>query len=349
MAKSLEDLSKKNSEESMDDESEAPTGRIQRLMAWLRINPNLIMLKVTLFVMYGATASLLPYLTIHMQSIGLTVPEISFVYLALPFTTFLSPPITGFLVDRFGEYKPVVITALILNAAFHHSLLLIPHQETPGVMPSAYVMRHPDTRSVEDENDTVTDFVTRFGEKLLIDQGVNITALDKEDLRCGGLVMFHNMTKLSLQRLELISKDCMVQKCDFRKGGPDICPPDYKESDDKTFYIYFFMRFMGTIMLSAGVTIMDPIALTMIQKYGGDFGRERLFSSIGMAIFSPITGMLIDMRSKQVGITVTVGTLSSIPFLYGADAITARIGHVNVIIVAFFSHAARLVGYSFIE
>lgn len=95
MAKSLEDLSKKNSEESMDDESEAPTGRIQRLMAWLRINPNLIMLKVTLFVMYGATASLLPYLTIHMQSIGLTVPEISFVYLALPFTTFLSPPITG--------------------------------------------------------------------------------------------------------------------------------------------------------------------------------------------------------------------------------------------------------------
>ncbi|XP_030030821.2 uncharacterized protein LOC115447752 [Manduca sexta] len=540
MAKSSE--AKKNSEEdsTMDGDSEEEMGCAGRCMAWLRINPNLVMLKVTLFVMYGATASLLPYLTIHMQSIGLTVPEISFVYLALPFTTFLSPPITGFLVDRFGEYKPVVITALILNAAFHHSLLLIPHQETPGVMPSAYVMRHPITNSVEiwwspcpsrecpdedetvdfvldrcvdhcqlyrptespaidptedddkddlnfhishkiqppnlsnssylnltesdedyndaafflievhddlgepkeqlgiemerDEDDQVTDFRSRFGEKLLIAQGVNITALDKEDLRCGGLVMLHNMTKLSQQRLEILSADCMVQKCDFRRGGPDICPPDYKESDDKTFYIYFFLRFMGTIMLSAGVTIMDPIALTMIQKYGGDFGRERLFSSIGMAIFSPITGMLIDMRSKQVGytdysaafytydvlllisaitvavmplgaklpadnllrdlvniikmphiiififflfalgnfwgfiesylfiylkelgapnfllgITVTVGTLSSIPFLYGADAITARIGHVNVIIVAFFSHAARLVGYSFIE
>ncbi|XP_049873244.1 uncharacterized protein LOC126371880 [Pectinophora gossypiella] len=543
MAKSLDDVSKKNSEDdtTMDGESEEPQGCAHRLMAWLRINPNLIMLKVTLFVMYGATASLLPYLTIHMQSIGLTVPEISFVYLALPFTTFLSPPITGFLVDRFGEYKPVVITALILNAAFHHSLLLIPHQETPGVMPSAYVMRHPITSAVEiwwspcpsrecpdedehvdfvldrcvdhcssnsskldqpfnetnnpdddiddidihisqkvkpailkqkeinstedeeeyndsayfilivhddlgepkeqlgiemerDDNETVTDFRSRFGEKLLTSQGVNVSALDKEDLRCGGLVKLHNMTKLSKQRLVTLSADCMVQKCEFRRGGPDICPPDYKESDDKTFYIYFFLRFMGTIMLSAGVTIMDPIALTMIQKYGGDFGRERLFSSIGMAIFSPITGMLIDMRSKQVGytdysaafytydvlllisaitvavmplgaklpadnllhdlvniikmphiiififflfalgnfwgfiesylflylkelgapnfllgITVTVGTLSSIPFLYGADAITAKIGHVNVIIVAFFSHAARLVGYSFIE
>jgi MFS_1 like family len=40
-------------------------------------------------------ASLLPYLTIHMQSIGLTVEEISIIYLALPFTTFLSPPLTG--------------------------------------------------------------------------------------------------------------------------------------------------------------------------------------------------------------------------------------------------------------
>ena len=44
---------------------------------------------------FAATSSLLPYLTIHMQSIGLTIEEIAIIYLALPFTTFLSPPITG--------------------------------------------------------------------------------------------------------------------------------------------------------------------------------------------------------------------------------------------------------------
>jgi len=207
-------------------------------------------------------------------------------------------------------------------------------------------------------------------------------------------------------------------------------------------------------MLSAGVTIMDPIALTMIEKFGGDFGRERLFSSIGMAIFSPITGIMIDYSSRGLGytdysaafytydvllvistmsvlmmplgeklpadnvfrdlwnllkmphviafiiflfvlgnfwgfiesflflylkelgapnyllgkfqlslsllhivlmyvfssgITITVGTVSSIPFLYGAEKITRIFGHVNLIIIAFFSHAGRLVGYSFIE
>lgn len=113
------------------------------------INPNLIMLKITLFVMYGATSSLLPYLTIHMQSIGITVEEIAIIYLALPFTTFLAPPITGFLVDKFGKYKPVVVMSLLLNALFHHSLMLIPQQEIPGTVPSAYVMRHPHSGNVE--------------------------------------------------------------------------------------------------------------------------------------------------------------------------------------------------------
>uniref|UniRef100_A0A182TS11 Major facilitator superfamily associated domain-containing protein n=1 Tax=Anopheles melas TaxID=34690 RepID=A0A182TS11_9DIPT len=507
-----------------------------------------------------------------MQSTGLTVEEIAIIYLALPFTTFLSPPITGFLVDKFGRYKPVVIMSLLLNALFHHSLMLIPQQEIPGKLPEAYVMRHPGTGNVEvwwspcpsrecpeeeeidivvdqcldhcllqeqnpkielappptdlplvvtpigdepndpkddldlyvrnkgkgnknktadvlstsssssttelymdkseeseegwvvagsgdsafivldmhpdlgepieqlgmeiehDDNATVTDFKTRFGVALLWQQGVNVTALEEEDLRCGGLVMTSNMTLNSNIKLSEWAADCMVQRCRFRRNGPEICPPDYKESDDKIFWIYFLLRFLATTMLSAGVTIMDPIALTMIEKYGGDFGRERLFSSIGMAIFSPITGVLIDLFSKDLGytdysaafytydilliissvtvflmplgeklpadnvfkdllnllklkhviifiwflfllgnfwgfiesflflylkelgapnyllgITITVGTVSSIPFLYGAGRITKIVGHVNLIVIAFIAHACRLVGYSFIE
>uniref|UniRef100_A0A182S683 Major facilitator superfamily associated domain-containing protein n=1 Tax=Anopheles maculatus TaxID=74869 RepID=A0A182S683_9DIPT len=154
-----------------------------------------------------------------------------------------------------------------------------------------------------DDNATVTDFKTRFGVALLWKQGVNVTALEEEDLRCGGLVMTSNMTLNSNIKLSEWAADCMVQRCRFRRNGPDICPPDYKESDDKIFWIYFALRFLATTMLSAGVTIMDPIALTMIEKYGGDFGRERLFSSIGMAIFSPITGVLIDLFSKDLGYT----------------------------------------------
>lgn len=287
---------------------------------------------------------------------------------------------------------------------------------------------------IEDANDeNVTDFKQRFGEKLLWEKGVNVTELEDQDLRCGGLVLKHNMT-ITEERLRELAEDCMVQKCEFLSGGPDQCPPDYRDSDDKTFWIYFLLRFLATFMLSGGVTMMDPLALLMIEKYGGDFGRERLFSMFGMAIFSPITGLLIDYSSQGLdytdysaafytydvlliitsitvllmplgeklpaenvftdlwnllkmphvicfilflfvlgnfwgfiesflflylkelgapnyllGFTLTVGTLSSVPFLYTADKFTKVFGHVNIIVIAFLAHAVRLVGYSFIE
>lgn len=286
---------------------------------------------------------------------------------------------------------------------------------------------------VEVSGENVTDFIQRFGEKLLWEKGVNVTELKEEDLRCGGLVLRHNIT-VSEKRLIELAEDCMVQKCDFIGGGPNVCPPEYEETDSKTFWIYFIIRMVGTTMLAGSVTMMDPIALTMIEKYGGDFGREQLFSMFGMAILSPITGVLIDYFSRGLGytdysaafyiydilliisaitvflmplgdkmpadnmfnelwklvkmphvicfiiflfllgnfwgfiesflflylkeleapnyllgITITVGTISSIPFLYTSEKITNIFGHVNLIIIAFLSHAVRLVGYSFID
>jgi hypothetical protein len=94
----------------------------------------------------------------------------------------------------------------------------------------------------QDDNDTVTDFKTRFGEKLLWDQGVNVTELEEADLRCGGLVLQSNMSINNNIRLSEWAADCMVQRCKFLRGGPEICPPDYKESDDTVFWIYFFLR-----------------------------------------------------------------------------------------------------------
>lgn len=101
----------------------------------------------------------------------------------------------------------------------------------------------------DDRDDNVTDFIQRFGEKLLWEKGVNVTQLQEEDLRCGGLVLRHNIT-ITEERLRELAEDCMVQKCEFLRGGPDICPPDYKESDDNVFWIYFLLRFLGTTMLS---------------------------------------------------------------------------------------------------
>ena len=70
-------------------------------------------------------------------------------FLVNSFNLNISSIIIGFLVDKFGKYKPVVVVTFLLNALFHHALFIIPQQEIPGVMPSSYVMRHPETGNVE--------------------------------------------------------------------------------------------------------------------------------------------------------------------------------------------------------
>lgn len=42
-----------------------------------------------------------------------------------------------------------MILTLLLNAVFHHALFIIPQQEIPGILPAAYVMRHPHNGNVE--------------------------------------------------------------------------------------------------------------------------------------------------------------------------------------------------------
>lgn len=118
----------------------------------------------------------------------------------------------------------------------------------------------------EDESENITDYKSRFGEKLLWDNGVNVTALEENDLRCGGIVLKTNMSGKSNMRLDELAADCMVQECQFRSGGPDICPPDYIESDDRIFWIYFFLRFLATTMLSAGECFVQTKYVLMLEN-----------------------------------------------------------------------------------
>ncbi|XP_043198336.1 major facilitator superfamily domain-containing protein 6-A-like [Amphibalanus amphitrite] len=57
----------------------------------------------------------------------------------------------------------------------------------------------------------------------------------------------------------------------------------------------------------------------------------------------------LNAPTYMLGLTMTVAGLASMPFNWWSDAITRKIGHVNVLIMAFFGYAVRYVGYSLIK
>jgi MFS family permease len=60
---------------------------------------------------------------------------------------------------------------------------------------------------------------------------------------------------------------------------------------------------------------------------------------------------LDDLGAKklEMGWTVTIGMLTSLPFLIFSGPITDTIGHINVIVLGMLAYFVRLLGYSFLE
>uniref|UniRef100_A0A182PSA3 Major facilitator superfamily associated domain-containing protein n=1 Tax=Anopheles epiroticus TaxID=199890 RepID=A0A182PSA3_9DIPT len=392
------------------------TAMVEKSTRWF--NPQLVHLKVTLFLLFGATSALTPYLTIHMQSIGLTVEEVASVYLTLLFTSCLSPPLTGYLIDRFGRYKPVLLTSIVLNAVSHHAIHFIPARNVTVTQRSWNVSLAQDDGGLLIQGlECPTE--GHLNSSCISNRTVSLPAyLTASETSCGNIAL----------------PDCVLSELSSIPAAlVEHIPP--KPEYDVTFWTYLAIRFVAASMLASTLTITDPIALDMVEQHGGDFGREKLYSSVGMAIFTPLTGLMIDACSSGsgptetvytpafytydllllcslvsvslmpigrkvpsesvmkdsrrilrlppvlaflvflfllgnfwgfiesylfvimkamgspnylLGLTYTVGTVASIPMMYLLVRITERVGHVNLLVVAFFAHALRILGYSWI-
>jgi len=57
----------------------------------------------------------------------------------------------------------------------------------------------------------------------------------------------------------------------------------------------------------------------------------------------------IGATKLEMGWTVTIGMVTSLPFLVFSGPITDMVGHINVIIIGMVAYTVRMVGYSFLE
>ncbi|XP_042873043.1 uncharacterized protein LOC122253799 [Penaeus japonicus] len=97
---------------------------------WLKqeftIDKRFIPIKCIIFFFTGGVVAFIPYLTLHMQQLGLNVEEIAIMYAVLPLASLLGPPATGMIADKFGKYNIMFIINIILTGVFHTLMLQVP-------------------------------------------------------------------------------------------------------------------------------------------------------------------------------------------------------------------------------
>ncbi|XP_046450998.1 uncharacterized protein LOC124199271 isoform X1 [Daphnia pulex] len=104
-------------------------------------------------------------------------------------------------------------------------------------------------------------------------------------------------------------------ECIVRVNRSDLCSnmAEYENIDPKlTFGLYMVVRLLFDT--SCGVLdLFVAASVALVNQVGGDYGFQRMFGFIGVAIFSPISGALIDYFSSD---TNTQGNIRPAFYLF---------------------------------
>ncbi|EFX88451.1 hypothetical protein DAPPUDRAFT_311258 [Daphnia pulex] len=86
-------------------------------------------------------------------------------------------------------------------------------------------------------------------------------------------------------------------QCVVQINRSDLCSDKVREeviNPQLTFWIYLLLRSVFEVFIVGSATLFDGAALVLVNEVRGDFGFQKMFGLIGISIFSPISGALMD-------------------------------------------------------
>lgn len=304
------------------------------------VNVPLVPLKIVNFCWHGAYASLIPYITVYMKALGLTVRETAIIYAILPIAEVIAPILGGVIADRTGRYKAVYLTALLMCAAFtmsfHFIPIISPHCSrglvTVSCKSSHYVVTFQKScpnaenitanldigecqlfcsEKVQKEHDPIYPFAQCRNDTCSHNtkSKFRLTAhyITEED----GCQL--NVTSVEDPNFNEMNSTCdgeywenAIPSCNIRcvvskVDNVTIACNSSEQIRYLTIVLCFAMNVALQFFTALCFSMLDATIVVMVSKHGSHFGRQRLWACVGQATFSPLTGYLIDVFSERWG------------------------------------------------
>ncbi|CAL4114181.1 unnamed protein product, partial [Meganyctiphanes norvegica] len=294
----------------------------------LRIKKELLPIKLISFMWSGGMAAFLPYLTLHMQEIGLTYEQIGIIYAVLPVSSLMGPPIAGLFADRTGKYKLVLLITMIMSAVMHTLLLLVPVvPKNPLILSCdaeghtlSWASCHP---CFELQNNTRQEMIlekcqwectsppAEFSICLHGDQTnspcFNFTTTPEMSIN-GSLISRLDESMCSHMWYDVVHEEVIYQQltcpstCQMNCHVSGLTPcQNVDETGNITFWLYITIRMLAMFFMAPAFTMVDAAMLAVVEQYQGDFGKQRILATLGLGFTPLVAGFLVDYHSSVVG------------------------------------------------
>lgn len=334
------------------------------------INVPLIPLKIILFSWYAAGACLLPYMTLHMKQLGLTMFEMTLVYAILPIIQLLGTPIAGFMADKTGNYKSVLL--MTLSTCIVTTLLIqyvVPARKAKdmnlGGTGANFTTPMPSGTSDNDDSDA-TMYALTFWIYLFIRVfhqvavGLSYVLLDTTTI----VLAEQNNSSYGRQRFwAILATGVFSPICGYIIDHMSYTFDEFGQkinNYDPAFH--FFNAFTALTLFKASMINVEIASLP--TNVWGNVRPLLKSANVWIFLFSVFMmgscwGFLesflfihlqkLNAPTYLMGLTVTVGAFIGLPFLYGSEWFVNKVGAVQLLLVALTVYFIRLIGYSLLE
>lgn len=337
------------------------------------VNVPLIPLKMILFTWYAAGACLLPYMTLHMKQLGLNMAEMTAVYAILPIIQLLGTPIAGFIADKTGNYKSVLLmslsTCIVTTCLIQYVVPARKMNQPPPMMSAGNVTQPPpvsDTTTEEQDSAAKTLYMVTFWLYLFIRifhqvaVGLSYVLLDTTTIV---LAEQHNSSYGRQRFWAILATGVFSPICGFVIDNYSYYIDENGEKVNNYDPAFYFFNALTLFTLIKASMINVEISALPTNIWGNIRPLMKsanvwifLFSVFIMGSCWGFLESFLFIYLKQLkapnyllGLTVTVGAFIGLPFLYGSDWFVKKFGAIQLLLVALVVYFIRLVGYSYLD
>ncbi|RWS13364.1 major facilitator superfamily domain-containing protein 6-like protein [Dinothrombium tinctorium] len=287
---------------------------------------DLLVSKAFYFFFYAAFGSLFPLMAVYFKQLGMNSVMAGFLIGIRPFIEFLSAPFWSSIANKFKKGKILLLASLLSWIIFTWSLSAVrPPAAACVVFNATHHILYPPYMEETDENYEVS--ITERQRRSL-DESDNFIV---ETIEKRSLDKIRKMNpQIASQKKEFKYRSAYQRKIDARyrhKAPPNhiigkspisieytlnynkdihatyVSPPFstvvYKWEEVQTvFFLLLLLVLLGEFFSAPAITLADQATLTYLKDNVDNYGRQRMFGSVGWGISMFFVGMALDNSTE---------------------------------------------------
>lgn len=274
------------------------------------VSPNLrlLPLKMHMFLYFGAVVGVMPFTTVLAKQLGISAALAGLVNTTLLFLSILMRFAIGSLTDKVQQLKVVLIAIISVESFFHFLLIFVPPIKPSTIdigVPAPESVFQNDTRLLCFSHTYIADCQPHSPEPCHM-RCLYSAANENSGNGTRDIAFPFNCSLMCHQTQWCLPADELAGDTNgsaFLEAAEKMCTVNCLSAaqpntmSTPTFWMFAVFRVLGGTAFGVGISLADAAAYAMLRDRKEDYGKQRLWGTIGWGALAPLIGYLNEMAT----------------------------------------------------